>query len=167
MTATEAELFAHLDRLGIAHETVEHKPMFTVEDGIDLRETIPGLDCKNLFLKDKKGAIWLVVMPADKRALTNQLEKSLGSARLSFGAPPLLLEVLGITPGAVSPFALLNDHKSLVNVVLDSDMMAAPLVNFHPLRNTASTALKTEDLLRFIQSLSYKPVITDCGLWPD
>jgi len=163
MPTTESELFAYLDRLGIAHETVEHKPMFTVEDGLGVRDSIPGLDCKNLFLNDKKGVIWLIVMPADKRAFMNKLEKTLQSARLSFGAPALLLEVLGVTPGTVSPFALLNDREKRVRVVLDRDMMEASVVNYHPLRNTASTALKTEDLLKFVKSLGYDPIVADCG----
>ena len=137
--------------------------MFTVEDGLGVRDSIPGLDCKNLFLKDKKGVIWLIVMPADKRAFMNKLEKTLQSARLSFGAPALLLEVLGVTPGTVSPFALLNDREKRVRVVLDRDMMEASVVNYHPLRNTASTALKTEDLLKFVKSLGYDPIVADCG----
>lgn len=165
--ATEKELFAKLDALGIAHSTVEHPPMFTVEDGRDWHDKIPGMHCKNLFLKDKKDKLWLVVMPADKRANLNRLEKTIGAARLSFGKPDLLLEILGITPGAVTPFALLNDLPRRVTVVLDKDMAAAEKVNYHPLRNTASTTLEAKDLIKFIKSLSYNPLIADCGEWID
>ena len=161
--ATEAELFALFDRLGITHSTVEHPPLFTVEDGRDWHDKIPGLDCKNLFLKDKKDKIWLVVLPGAKRADTGALEKRIGSARLSFGKPELLLDVLGLTPGSVTPFGLINDRQRRVSVILDGDMMKSEWVNFHPLRNTASTTLRSADLLKFINALGYNPAIVDCG----
>ena len=164
---TQEDLFAALDALGIAHETVSHPPMFTVEDGLHLRDMIPGLDCKNLFLKDKKGKLWLIVLPADKRAQLSQLEKAIGSARLSFGNPDLLMEVLGVPAGSVTPFALMNDTSRRLTVVLDKDMMAQEKVNVHPLRNDASTCLKSADLLKFIKSLGYSPLIADCGEWLD
>jgi len=165
MPAIDKDVFAKLTALGIPFSTVEHKAVFTVEEGRDMIGKIPGLFCKNLFLKDKKDKLWLVVMPAEKRANLNRLEKSIGSARLSFGKPELLLDVLGITPGSVSPFALLNDFSRRVTVVLDKDMMEVPLATYHPLRNTASTSLKPSDLLKFIKSLSYAPRIVDCGEW--
>lgn len=167
MTTTEAQLFAYLDQLHIPHSTVEHPPMFTVEDGRDWHHKIPGMGCKNLFLKDKKDKLWLVVMPGAKRANLNRLEKVIGSARLSFGKPELLLDVLGITPGSVTPFALMNDHARHITVVLDSDMVKAGALNFHPLRNTASTTLNAEDLVKFVKSLSYAPLIADCGEWAE
>jgi Ala-tRNA(Pro) deacylase len=161
----EKKLFALFDSLGIKHSTVEHRPLFTVEDGRDLHDQISGLHCKNLFMKDKKDKIWLVVMPGDKRAQLGTLEKAIGSARLSFGKPELLMEVLGITPGSVTPFALINDTARRVSVVLDTDMMKADLVNFHPLRNSASTTLSAADLLKFIKTLNYEPLFADCGVW--
>jgi Ala-tRNA(Pro) deacylase len=156
-------LFTLFDQLGIAHSTIEHRPLFTVEDGRDLHHTIPGLHCKNLFLKDKKGKIWLVVMPGDKRANLGKLEKRIGAARVSFGKAELLMEVLGMTPGAVTPFALINDKARRVTVVLDSDMLESKQVNFHPLRNDASTTIQTADLVKFIKALGYVPLVTDCG----
>lgn len=165
MPATQADLFAFFDKLGIIHNTVEHPPLFTVEEGRNWRDKIPGLHCKNLFMKDKKDKLWLIVMPGDKRAHIAGLGRAIGSARLSFGKPDLLLETLGITPGSVTPFALMNDTQRRVTVVLDNDMMAAPLVNFHPLRNDASTTLSSSDLLRFIKALSYDPLIVNCGEW--
>jgi len=161
MSASEQELFALLDQLGIAHETTEHPPIFTAEEGHALAARIPGRACKNLFLKDKKGVLWLVVLPADKKADLNTLEKKLHSARLSFGNPTLLGEVLGITPGSVTPFALINDNERRVTPVLDAEMMQAGLVNYHPLRNDASTTLQADDLLKFIAFFGYKPVILD------
>ena len=165
MPATEADLFSLFDRLAIRHSTVEHAPLFTVEDGADLHHTIPGLHCKNLFLKDKKGKIWLVVMPGDKRANLNSLEKKIGAARLSFARAELLLDILGLTPGSVTPFGLMNDTQKQVTVVLDEDMLRSDKVNFHPLRNTASTTIGSEDLVRFIKELAYSPVIANCGEW--
>ena len=162
MTTTE-QLFAFFDQLGIPHKTVAHKPLFTVEDGKGLREIIPGLHCKNLFLKDKKDKIWLVVMPGDRRADIGRIEKNIGSARLSFGKPELLMEVLGLTPGSVTPFALMNDAARRVTVVLDSGMLESEQVNYQPLHNAASTTIKSADLVKFVKALGYEPVIVNCG----
>ncbi|NTU76744.1 MAG: prolyl-tRNA synthetase associated domain-containing protein [Alphaproteobacteria bacterium] len=163
MPVSPEYLFSYLDRLGIAHSTVEHPPMFTVHDGKAWLDKIPGAHCKNLFLKDKNDKIWLAVMPAAKRADIGKLQKRIGSARLSFGKPELLREVLGIAPGSVTPFALLNDTDRRVAVILDSDMVNNETVNYHPLRNNASTTLKMVDFLKFIRALNYEPFIVDCG----
>lgn len=159
MPATPDDLFALLDRLGIEHSTVCHPPFFTVEEGRPWHDRIPGLHCKNLFIKDRKGGIWLVVMPADKRADLGRLEKTLGAPRFSFAKPDLLQEVLQLTPGSVTPFGLINDTERRVNVILDQEMLDSEWVNFHPLRNGASTTLRSADLLRFVQALGYEPVI--------
>ena len=163
MPATPARLFAFLDQLGIEHKTVEHPPFFTVEEGRAFWHQTPGLHCKNLFLKDKKGKIWLVAMPGDKRADLNRLEKRIGAARFSFGKPELLMEVLGLTPGSVTVFGLMNDTQKRVAVVLDEDMFKSEQVNFHPLHNAASTAIKSADLLKFVKALGYEPLVVDCG----
>jgi Ala-tRNA(Pro) deacylase len=163
MSATPAELFAFLDAQGIQHRTIEHKPLFTVEDGAGVWDKLEGLHCKNLFLKDKKDQVWLVSMPGDKRADINRLEKRVGAPRMSFGKPELLLEVLGMTPGSVTPFALMNDTQKRVKVIFDAEMMEAETVNFHPLHNAASTSLLSKDLLKFARALGYEPLIVDCG----
>jgi len=160
---TPQQLFAFLDQLGIAHSTVAHPPFFTAEDGRDWHDRIPGLPCKNLFLKDRKDNFWLAVMPCEKRADLNRLEKRLGAPRLSFGKPDMLTETLGLTPGSVTPFGLLNDTQRRVTVILDSEMMASEMLNFHPLHNAASTTIASKDLLKFVESLGYKPRIADCG----
>ena len=108
MAATEQDLMRRLDALGIPAATRRHEPLFTVEDGRHLHEGLPGAHCKSLFLKDKKGALWLVVALHDTRVDLKALQKALGAARFSFGKPDLLMEVLGVTPGAVTPFALIN-----------------------------------------------------------
>src|SRR5580658_4383764 len=163
MTATQQQLFDFLDGLGVEHGTMTHPPIFTVEEGRAWHNKIPGLHCKSLFLKDRKDKIWLVVMPGDKRADLNRLEKTIQAARLSFGRPELLLEVLGLTPGSVTPFGLINDVTRCVTVVIDQDLLKSEWVNFHPLRNDASTTLRSPDLMRFFGALGYAPLIVDCG----
>ena len=166
MPATPEELFAFLDRLEIVHSTITHPPLFTVEDGRAWHDKIPGLHCKNLFLKDKRDKIWLALMPGDKRADLNRLEKRIKAARLSFGKPDLLLDVLGLTPGSVTPFGLLNDAARRVTVIVDEDIPHSEWINFHPLHNAASTTLRSADLLRFIRALGYDPILVNCGPEP-
>ena len=156
-------LFSCLDRLGIAHSTIEHQPVFTVDDGRDWKHEIPGLHCKNLFMKDAKGRIALAVLPGDKRANIKGIEKQAALARLSFGKAELLKQTLGVEPGSVTPFALINDRERRVIVILDVDMMAAELVNYHPLRNDASTTIRSDDLMKFVRALGYEPLVFDCG----
>jgi Ala-tRNA(Pro) deacylase len=159
MPATSTDLFAMFDRLGIEHSTVEHPPFFTVAEGRPWHDKIPGLHGKNLFLKDRKGGLWLVVMPADKRADVGQLEKALGAPRFSFARPDLLHEVLALAPGSVTPFGLINDTQRRVTVILDEEILDSEWVNFHPLHNAASTTLRSSDLLRFIRALGHEPTI--------
>ncbi len=159
MAATPAELFVLLDRLGIEHSTIAHPPFFTVEEGRPWHDKIPGLHCKNLFIKDRKGGIWLVVMPADKRADLARLEKVLHAPRFSFARPDVLREVLALTPGSVTPFGLINDTQRRVTVILDEEMLDSEWVNFHPLHNAASTTLRSADLLRFVRALGYEPIV--------
>jgi Ala-tRNA(Pro) deacylase len=162
-SATPEQLFALLDRLQIEHSTVEHPPFFTVEEGRDWHHKIPGLHCKNLFLKDEKGRFWLALLPAGKRADLNALRKRLGAPRFSFGSAELLQSVLGLTPGSVTPFGLMNDRERMVTVIVDEDILAAEWVNFHPLHNAASTTLRSAGLMAFIKALGYEPSIADCG----
>lgn len=159
MPATPAELFALFDELRIEHTTIEHPPFFTVEEGRPWHDKIPGLHCKNLFIKDRKGGIWLVVMPADKRADLGRLEKLVGAPRFSFARPELLQEVLGLTPGSVTPFGLINDAQRRVTVILDEEMLDSEWMNVHPLRNAASTTIRSADLLRFVRALGYEPIV--------
>ncbi len=159
MVATPADLFALFDRLGIEHSTIDHPPFFTVEEGRPWHDKIAGLHCKNLFIKDRKGGLWLVVMPADKRADLGRLEKALGASRFSFARPDLLQEVLALTPGSVTPFGLINDALRRVTVILDHQMLDSEWINLHPLHNAASTTLRSADLLRFIRALGYEPII--------
>lgn len=161
MPATSDDLFALFDRLGIRAVTHRHEPAFTVEEGHRVWGAIPGLHCKNLFLKDGKGKLWLVVAPADRRVDLKALPAKIGAARLSFGSASLLVEVLGIEPGSVTPFAVINDSGQRVSVVLDFWMMTQELVNYHPLRNDMTTTLTPAELTRFFEHTGHALRLVD------
>jgi len=158
MPFTPEDLFARLESLSIQIKTHHHPPLYTVEDSRKLRGDIPGAHCKNLFLKDKKGALWLIVTLEETRIDLKSLHKRIGAARLSFGKPELLLQVLGVTPGSVSPFALINDKENRVRVVLDARMMAEEMLNYHPISNEMTSTIASADLLKFIQACGFKPM---------
>jgi Ala-tRNA(Pro) deacylase len=160
MPATPAELFAYLDRLGIPHATVTHPPLFTVEQSQALRGQIPGGHTKNLFLKDKKDALFLVTALEDAVIELKSLHRRLDAGgRFSFGSANLMLETLGLTPGAVSPFGALNDTTGRATVVLDSKLMQHATINAHPLVNTMTTSISREGLLAFLAATGHNPRI--------
>ena len=160
MAATPADLFAMLDRFGIAHRTVTHPPLFTVEHSRGLRGTIPGGHTKNLFLKDKKDALFLVVALEDAAIELKGLHRRLGAnGRFSFGSADLLRATLGVEPGAVTPFAAVNDTDGRVTVVLDAAMMGHDILNYHPLDNTMTTSIGRGDLVRFLEATGHVPRI--------
>jgi Ala-tRNA(Pro) deacylase len=159
MPATPDDLFAFLDRLGIAHATVSHPPLFTVEQSQALRGTIPGGHTKNLFLKDRKDAVFLVVAPEDGSVDLKTLHHRLGAGRFSFGSADLMLELLGVAPGAVTAFGVINDSGHRVNIVLDTGLMANAVINCHPLTNTMTTSIARDDLLRFFAATGHTPRI--------
>ena len=159
MAADRRKFFARLEELGIACVTVEHEPVFTVEQSRALRETIPGAHTKNLFLTDRDGRVALVVAKDDARVDLKRVASRLGFGRLSFGKPELLGTMLGITHGSVTPFALINDREARLRVVVDESLLAFAEVNCHPLENTATTRLATGDLLRFIRACGHEPLV--------
>jgi Ala-tRNA(Pro) deacylase len=160
MSASPSDLFALLDKLGIAHASVSHPPLFTVEQSQALRGTIPGGHTKNLFLKDKKGALFLVTAPEDAAIELKSLHRLIGaSGRLSFGAADLMQATLGIEPGAVTPFAAMNDGERRVAVVLDAVLMRHATINCHPLVNTMTTSIGRDDLVRFLEAVGHPPRI--------
>jgi Ala-tRNA(Pro) deacylase len=160
MPATPQELFAYLDSLGIAHKTVTHPAAFTVEDARELRGIVPGGHTKNLFLRDKKGVPYLVVANEDAQIELRALHRLLGaSGRFSFGSAELMRELLGVEPGSVTPFSVINDTGHRVSVVLDAAMMANPVLNFHPLVNTGTTTISREGLLKFLEATGHLPRI--------
>src|SRR6476660_7258877 len=157
--ADRRTLFARLEELGIASVTVEHEPVFTVEESQSLRERLPGAHTKNLFLTDKEGRAALVVAKDDTRVDLKLLASHLKFGRLSFGNAELLAKLLGVTPGSVTPFALINDCEARVTAVVDAGLLPFVEVNCHPLENTATTRLPTADLLRFIRACGHEPLV--------
>ncbi len=159
MPATRADLFARFAELGIETQTVDHEPVFTVAESEKLERNLAGGHTKNLFLKDAKGKLFLVTAESHSQVNLKSLHKILGCARLSFGKPELLLEVLGVTPGSVTALALINDRDREVTFVLDEKLMAFDTINCHPLENTATTNIARDDLLRFIRACGHEPRI--------
>lgn len=156
---TRAELFAYLGQLGIETTTTEHEAVFTVAESDGLNRELPGGHTKNLFLKDAKDRLWLVVAEGHSPIDLKALPKVIGSARLSFGKPELLLEVLGVTPGSVTALALINDPAGSVGVVVDARLMEYDVINCHPLVNTATTSIRRDDLIKFIKATGHEPSI--------
>jgi len=161
MPKTEDELYQRFRALDIIWTTHRHPALRTVEESQRLRGDLPGGHCKNLFLKDKKDQLWLVLTLEDAPVDLKTLDKRIGSARLSFGKPELLREVLGVEPGAVTPFGLINDAGLRVSPVLDAAMMRLELLNYHPLHNEATTAIGATDLIRFVKSCGHQPRVLD------
>ena len=162
MPATDTDLYARLDALGLSWKTTEHAPLYTVEESKALRGELPGGHVKNLFLRDKKKRIWLVVAEEDRPVDLKTFKKRISAqGSLSFGSPDLLMEVLGVIPGSVTPFGLINDTDGRVTVILDEGLMAHDLVNVHPLRNDATTTIASADLIAFIRDCGHDPQIMD------
>jgi Ala-tRNA(Pro) deacylase len=156
MSASPDDLFAFLDRLGIRHATVQHPPLFTVEESQFLRGQIAGGHTKNLFLKDKHGALFLVTTLEEAEIELKSLHRRLGArGRFSFGSAEQMRATLGVDPGSVTPFGVLNDTERHVTVVLDAAMMAHATLNFHPLVNTMTTSIGRDDLIRFLAATGH------------
>src|SRR4029453_3431226 len=157
------QLFAHLDGLGIRTRTVQHPPVFTVDEAKALRGDLPGAHIKNLFLRNKKGEMWLVVAEESRPIDLKALGERLGAGRLSFGSPERLMTHLGVAPGAVTAFALINDRTQQVTVAIDQRILEHDPVNCHPLTNDMTTAIAPGDLLAFIAACGHRPMILDLG----
>lgn len=159
--ATPADLFRRLDELGIQYVNHTHPPVFTVEEARAMRGDLPGSHTKNLFVRDKKERMWLLVCEQETEVRLRAVEEIIGSKRLSFGSPKRLMHYLGVIPGAVNPFAIMNDGTGVVQVVLDRSIFAEDPLNFHPLDNSMTTAMATDDFLRFLTAERHEPLIID------
>ncbi|MBH67889.1 MAG: DNA-binding protein [Rhodospirillaceae bacterium] len=159
--ASPDDVFETLNKLNILYKTHEHPALFTVEESKALRGNLPGGHCKNLFLRGKKNDMWLLVCREDLKVDLKLLGVTLGGARLSFGSSDRLMRYLGVCPGSVSPFALINDTQQMVKVVLDSGLMKFSLLNFHPLTNEQTTSIAPNDLIRYIEACGHKAEILD------
>lgn len=157
--ATRDQLFERLKDLQIEVRTVEHPPLFTVSESASVERQLPGGHTKNLFLKDAKGNLFLVIAKSTTSVDLKSLPKIINSYRLSFGKPELLMEVLGVRPGSVCAFAVMNDLKKRVTVIIDKTLMDETSINCHPLENTATTNIARDDLLRFIRATGHEPQI--------
>jgi Ala-tRNA(Pro) deacylase len=153
------ELLIRLGALDIKTTTVEHSAVFTVAESQSVEIPLPGAHTKNLFLKDERGTLVLVIAKSTTAVDLKALAKRLGMGRFSFGKPSLLMSTLGVTPGSVTAFAVANDTEGRVNVIIDEALMAHDSVNCHPLENTATTNIACEDLLRFIRSTGHEPSV--------
>ncbi len=158
---TRDALFALLDENDIAHKTLEHPPVFTVKDGQDIKAKMIGANTKNLFLKDKVGAFFLICAQSDTQIKINRLHTMLGCKRLSFGKPDYLLQHLGVTPGSVTLFSVMNDTENRVQLIIDKSLLDHDIVNFHPLKNTATTAISSSDMIKFAKIVHHEPLIMD------
>ena len=161
MPASRQDLFDFLDQHEIAHQTKDHAPVFTVEDSAAIKADMPGAHTKNLFLKDKAGAFFLICAEAHSQIKVNRLHPVLGCKRLSFGKPEPLLEYLGVTPGSVTLFSVLNDTDQHVRLIIDQKLADADIVNFHPLLNDATTAISSADMIKFAKATGHDPLIMD------
>jgi Ala-tRNA(Pro) deacylase len=155
------DLLRRLEGLDIDYRTVRHPPVFTVEEAKALRGELPGGHIKNLFLRNKKGAMWLVVCLEDREIDLKALAAALGAGRFSFGSADRLMTYLGVLPGSVTPFAAINDRNGEVKVVLDQAMLAHGPLNCHPLVNDMTTAIAPEDLVRFLEAEGHPPQVLD------
>ncbi len=154
---TPQALLARLEELGIENRTVSHPPLYTVEDSKALRGELPGGHTKNLFLRNKKGAMWLVTCLEDRDVDLKALGDKLSAGRFSFGSAERLMKYLGVIPGAVTPFAVINDRGGAVRMVLDQALLDHDPLNFHPLDNTQTTAIAPSGLLRFLEAIDHPP----------
>lgn len=154
-------LLAFLSALGIAHTTHDHEPVFTVAESDQIKAHMPGGHTKNLFLKDKKNNLVLISAEHSTQIELKRLHERLGTGRLSFGSAERLEAALGVTPGSVTAFALINDPERRVRFILDAALMAHDTVNFHPMKNDATTAISREGLLAFLSALGREPEIMD------
>ena len=159
--AAEAALLAKLEALDIGYVRHAHPPLYTVEQSQALRGTMPGAHCKNLFLKERKGGFWLAVCEEARAIRIPDLAKAVGAKRFSFGAPEDMGRLLGVKPGAVTSLGLMNDVGGEIRLALDAQMMAAEVLNVHPLHNEATLAIRTDDLRRFFAATGHAPLEVD------
>ena len=159
LPTSSEQVLARLAALGIAQETITHPPVFTVEEAKTVRDLTTGAHVKNLFLRNKKGGMWLITLMEDKRVDLKALGEVLNAGKLSFGSPERLQEFLGVYPGSVTALAIVNDTGGQVAFVMDQDLFDHDTVNVHPLRNDRTTNLKTQDLLAFAKAENHMPAV--------
>ena len=160
---TSDELFERLAELGIPCHTVSHPPVFTVEEAKAHRGNLAGTHVKNLFLRNKKGKMWLVVAPEDQAIDLKQLGRQIGAGHVSFGSAQRLMDHLGVVPGAVTPFGLINDEQQAVKVVIDEGVLEGDPIHLHPLRNDMTSAISGAGLIEFLRAGGHEPELVRIG----
>lgn len=158
---TKNDLYTYFNQLGISSKTFEHEPLFTVEQADKVAHSIPGTHIKNLFLKDDNGQFWLLVAEAHAKIELKKVMQLLKAPKLRFADAPLLMQYLGVLPGSVTPFGLINDRNHSVKVILDHSLLAATIINAHPLENSATTSISLEDFKKFLKATGHHPIIID------
>ena len=153
------DVFKIFQQLDIAYELYRHAPVFTVEESGKIDREIPGTHCRNLFLRDKKKKNFLVVLANETEIDLKSAQELIGCGRLSFGSAERLWAHLGIRPGSVCPFTVINDKDHQVQVILDEYMMAQELVCYHPMDNAMTVSLSPRDLLKFFAHTGHKPIV--------
>ncbi|OLS26830.1 MAG: Prolyl-tRNA editing protein ProX [Candidatus Heimdallarchaeota archaeon LC_3] len=156
------KVYTFLDKKNIKYKIHDHPPVFTVEEAKQLRKNIQGLHCKNLFLKDsRRKMFYLVTTPADKKIVLKDLCTMIGAKKLTMASSENLKEFLGVGPGSVSPLGLINDTNSIVNFIIDNDVLNADVVNFHPNDNSKSVEFDIENFKKIVSSLNNPVKILD------
>jgi Ala-tRNA(Pro) deacylase len=161
LPTTPEQLLARLGTLGIPYQLHYHKAVFSVAESLDIERDMTGIHCRNLFLRDKKETMFLVSAANETKIDLKKLSDLLGAGRFSFGSPERLWTYLGVRPGSVCPYAIINDTGKAVTLILDAAMMKGDIVNFHPLLNTMTIGVKPDDLIKFVRSTGHEPRIVD------
>ncbi len=157
----KADLFELFNKLNIAHKTFEHEPLFTVEQADKVAHEIPGTHIKNLFLKDDSGQLWLLVAESHEKIELKKVEQLLQARKLRFADETLLWQHLGVKPGSVTPFGLINDSEHRIKLIIDHTILEGAIINAHPLENTATTSISVDDFKKFLKALKYEAMIID------
>lgn len=154
-------LFKLFDTIGLTYQLHHHPAVFTVAEGEEIQRSIPGVHCRNLFLRDKKERMALVMLRNETNVDLKRLAPLIGLERISFGSPERLFRHLGVRPGSVCPFAVINDQAQEVQAVLDHSILDCEVVNFHPLLNTMTVGMSPQHLIRFLEHVGHLPHIVD------
>lgn len=159
--SAEEQLYADLKAAGIDYAVHEHPAVFTVEESRTIKTEIECLHTKNLFLKDAGGAFFLLTVPAEARIDLKRVHPLLRCRRLSFGKPDAMERLIGVTPGSVTPLAMINAGPGAITLVLDNELAVDQPVGVHPLRNTATLTLAGNDILALAKGWGHEPRIVD------
>lgn len=166
--ATAEAVLASLEALGVEMHTLVHHALYTVEEAKQVAYDLPGAHTKNLFLRNKKGRMFLVVLDQDRQLDLKVLRAQLAApgGQLAFASSDRMGRFLGVVPGSVTPLAAINDHSGAVTIVIDQSLLREKWIWLHPCRNTHSTRIRTEDLLKVLEKWQHAPVLLDMDAQP-